>query len=106
MVTLIWQTRQDGEWQLIWCLQNQQIVHHVGSLCISTMWLFNFFVAVAAKVATPTKGEFDWHALLHHQDVLNILLIRPLSLHLPLIINIILLLLFPILLLFPLLHEV
>ena len=33
-----------GEWQLIWCLRRPQIIHDIGSLCINTIWLFNFFV--------------------------------------------------------------
>ena len=44
VITLFWQTVQVGEWQVIWCLRSHQIVHDVGSLCISTMWLSNFFL--------------------------------------------------------------
>ena len=41
---LILHTGQGWEWQVIWCLGSHQIVPDVGSLCISTMWLFNFFL--------------------------------------------------------------
>ena len=44
VVILFWQTGQGGEWQMIWCLGSHQIIHDVGSLCICTMWLFNFFL--------------------------------------------------------------
>ena len=43
MVTLFWQTGQGGEWQVIWCLGSQQIIHDVVSLCISTKLFLNFF---------------------------------------------------------------
>ena len=42
--TLIWQTRQSGEWQVIWCFGSHQVIHDVGSLCFSLMWLFNFLL--------------------------------------------------------------
>ena len=65
VVILFWQTGQGGEWQVIWCLGNQQIIHDVGSLCISAMLFLNFFLpkkknieAWAEKVATGTKGNF------------------------------------------------
>ena len=35
---------KQGRWQVIWCLRSHQIIHDVGSLCISTMWLLNFFL--------------------------------------------------------------
>ena len=35
--TLILQTGQVGEWQVIWCLGSHQIFHNVRYLCISTM---------------------------------------------------------------------
>ena len=41
---LFWQTGQGGEWQVILGLGSHQIIHDVGSLRISTMWLFNFFL--------------------------------------------------------------
>ena len=44
VVALFWQTGKVDEWQVIWCLRRPQIIHDVGSLCISTMWLFNFFL--------------------------------------------------------------
>ena len=44
VVTLFWQTGQRCQWQVIWCLRNHQIIHDVRSLCISTMWFFNFFL--------------------------------------------------------------
>ena len=91
-----------------------QIIHDIGSLCISTMWLFNFFlVEITLKQELQGKetsgkrdqGEFDHHALLHHQAVLHILLIPPHPLHL-LIIIILLLFLLLLLLLLLLLQEV
>ena len=42
--TLFWQTGQVGEWQVIWCLGSNHIIHVVGVLCISMMWLLNFFL--------------------------------------------------------------
>ena len=81
VVALFWQTGKGGEWQVIWCLRRPQIIHDVGSLCISTMWLVN---------------------LLHHQAVLHYTL-PSLPLHLLLIIIILLLLLF--ILLLPLLFK-
>ena len=41
---LFWQIWWGGRWQVIWCLGSHQIIHDVGSLCISTMWLFEFFL--------------------------------------------------------------
>ena len=90
------------------------LTHDVGSLCISMMWLLNFFLAeITLKqelqgketIGKRNQGEFGHHALFHHQAVLHILLVPPLSLHLLLIIRILLLLLL-ILLLLLLLHEV
>ena len=78
------------------------------------MSLFNLFLAertLEQKLqGKETSGkryqeEFDYHARLHHQAVLHILLIPPLPLYLLLLI-IMLLLLFLILLLFLLLQEV
>ena len=44
VVALFWQTGKGGEWQVIWCLRRPHIIHDVGSLVISTMWLFNFLL--------------------------------------------------------------
>ena len=89
--------------------QDAQIIHDVGSLCISTMRWFNFFlVKITLKQElqvkeTHSKGdrwEFNHYALLHHQAVLHNTL-PPLPRHLLLIIIIlILLLIFLLLLLF------
>ena len=107
MVALFWQTGKGGEWQVIWCLRRPQIIHDVGSLCISTMWLFNFFLVkrtlkqelqVKETSGKRDRGEFDQHDLLHHQAVLHYTL-PPLPLHLLLIIIILLLLLLILLLL-------
>ena len=107
VVALFWQTGKGDEWQVIWCLRRPQIIHDVGSLCISTMWLFNFFLVkrtlkqelqVKETSGKRDQGEFDQHALLHHQAVLHYTL-PPLPLHLLLIIIILLLLLLILLLL-------
>ena len=37
VVALFWQTGKVDEWQVIWCLRRPQIIHDVGSLCISIM---------------------------------------------------------------------
>ena len=47
-VALFWQTGKGGKWQVIWCLRRPQLIHDVGSLCISTMWSFNFFLVKRA----------------------------------------------------------
>ena len=87
--------------------QEAQIIHDVGSLCISTMWLFNFFLVkrtlkqelqVKETHGKGDRGEFNHYALLHHQAVLHYTL-PPLPLHLLLIIIILLLLLLILLLL-------
>ena len=44
VVALFWQTAKGGKWQVIWSLRRPQIIHDVVSLCIFTMWLFNFFL--------------------------------------------------------------
>ena len=44
VVALVWQTRKGGEWKVSWCLRRPQNIHDVGSLCISTMCLFNFLL--------------------------------------------------------------
>ena len=107
MVALLWQTEKGGKWQVSWCLRRPQIVHDVGSVCISTMWLFNFFLGkrtlkqelqVKETRGKRDQGEFNQHAILCHQAVLRYTL-PPLPLHLLLIIIILLLLLLLLLLL-------
>ena len=110
-VALFWQTGKGGKWQVIWCLRRLQLIHHIF-LCISSMWLFNFFLVkttlrqelqVQESSGNRNRGEFDLHALLHHRAVLHYTL-PPLPLNLLLIINILFILLTLILLL--LLKEV
>ena len=88
-------------------LQEAEIIYDVGSLCISTMWLFNFFLVkrtlkqelhVKETHGKGNRGEFNHYALLHLQAVLHYTL-PPLPLHLLLIIIILLLLLLILLLL-------
>ena len=107
MVALFWQTEKVGEWQVIWCLKRPQMIHDIGSLCISTMLLFNFFLIkrtikqvlqVKNTQGKTDRGEFNQHALLHHQALLHYILSQ-LPLFLLLIINILLLLLLILLLL-------
>ena len=53
---------------MIWCLRSQLIIH-VGSLCTSTMRFFNFFLlerTLKQSLQKWQKGNFDYHALLHH----------------------------------------
>jgi hypothetical protein len=104
VVALFWQTGKGGKWQVIWCLRRPQIIHYVGSVCILTMWLFNFFLVkrnlqqeLQVK-ETCGKGEFNQLAILHHKAVLRYIL-PPLPLHLLLIIIIFLLFLFTLLML-------
>ena len=113
VVVLFWQTGRGGQWQVSWRIRRPHIIHDLKSLCISTMWMFNFFlVKRTLKQELPEKetrgkrdqGEFNQYALLHHQAVLHYT-IPPLPLHLLLII-IILLLLPLILLLLLLFNEV
>ena len=101
VVALFWQTGQGGELQVIWCLRRPQIIHDVGSLCISTKWLFNFFLVkrtlkqelqVKETSGKKDRGEIDQHDLLHHQAVL-LYTLPLLPLHFFLIIIIFLLLL-------------
>ena len=108
VVALFWQTGKGGEWQVIWCLRRPQIIHYIGSLCISTMWLFNFFLVKRTlkqelqvkETSDKTDREgFDQHVLLHHKAVLPYTS-PPLPLHLlPIIIILLLLLLILLLLL-------
>ena len=65
MVALFWQTGQGGMWKV-----PQEAP--VGCLCISKMWLFNFFLVkrtlkqeLQGKEESVKKdqGEFDHHAL-------------------------------------------
>ena len=113
VVALFWQTGKVGEWQVIWCLKRPQMIHDIGSLCISTMLLFNFCLVkstikqelqVKETQGKTDRGEFNQHALLHHKALLHYILPQ-LLLHLLLIINILLLLLL-ILLLFLLFKEI
>ena len=113
LVALFGKIGKGGKWQVIWCLRRPQIIHNVGSLCISTIWLLNFFLVkrtlkqelqVKETSGKRDQGKFYQHALLHHQAVLHYTL-PPLPLHLLLII-IILLLLLLILLLVRLFKEV
>ena len=63
VVALFWQTGKGDEWQVIWSLRRPQIIHDVGSLCISTMWLFNFFLVKRTLKqelqAKETSGKRD-----------------------------------------------
>ena len=82
--------------------------HQLGQvtvLCIFTMWLLNFFLLEITSKPELQKWQLDreefyYHALLHHQAVLEILHITTLPLHLLLLIIIL-----PILLLLPLYQE-
>ena len=114
MVALFWQTGKGGEWQVIWCLRRPQINHDVGSLCNSTMWLFNFLLVkrtlkqklqVKETSVKKDRGELDQYALLHHQTVLHYTL-PPLPFHFLLIIITLILPLLLILLLLLLFKEV
>ena len=77
---LFWQTGKGGEVQVTWWLRRPQIIYDDGSLCIFTMWLFNFFLVKRTlkqelKVK-ETSGKRDWdefdqHALLHHHQKLK-----------------------------------
>ena len=98
VVALFWQTGKGGKWQVGWCLRRPQIIQVVGSVCISTMWLFNFFLVkrnlkqeLQVK-ETCGEREFNQLATLHHKAVLRYTL-PLLPLHLLLIIIILLLLL-------------
>ena len=65
VVALFWQTGKGGEWQVIWCLRRPQIIHDVGSLCFSTMWLFNIFLVKRTLKeelqVKETNGKKDQH---------------------------------------------
>ena len=87
LVSLFLQIGQGGKRQVMWCLRRHQIIHDVGSLCIYTMWLFNFFLAERTLMqelqgketrGKRDQGKFGHHALFHHQAVLSILPIPPL----------------------------
>ena len=107
---LFWQTGKGGKWKVIWCLRRPQIIHDVGSLCISTMWLFNFFLVkgtlkqelqVKETSGKRDQGEFYQHSLFQHQAVLHYTLsLLPLNLILIIIILLLLLLILLLLLLF------
>ena len=97
VVTLFWQTGQVGEWQVIWCLGSQQIIHDVGSLCISTMLFLNIFLLGKTLKQGLPKRQLGPRGILLScppapPTVLNILLIPPLPLHHLLIIILLLLL--------------
>jgi hypothetical protein len=80
MVALFWLTGKGGKWQVSWCLRRPQIIHDVGSVCISTKWLFNFFlVKINLKQElqvkeTCGKRESNQLAILHHKAVLRYIL--------------------------------
>ena len=44
VAALFRQTGKVGDGQVIWCLRRIQKTNDVGSLCISTMCLFNFLL--------------------------------------------------------------
>ena len=107
VVAQFWQTGNGGEWKGIWCLRRPQIIGDIGPLCISTMWLFNFFLAKRTlkqvKQVKETSGKRDQgkiyqHTLLHHRAV-RYYTLSPFPLHILLIIIILLLLLLILLLL-------
>ena len=56
VVALFWQLGKGSEWQVIWCLSRPQIIHDVGLLCISMMWLFNFFLV---NLKAGASGKVD-----------------------------------------------
>ena len=64
LVTLFWQRGKGGKWQVIWCLRRPQIIHYVGSLCISAIWLFNFFLVKRTLKqelqVQETSAKKDW----------------------------------------------
>ena len=87
--------------------QDTPKIHDFGSLFISTMWLFKFFLVkrtmkqelqVEETSGKRDQREFYQHTLLHHQTVLQYTL-SPLPIHLLLIFIILLLLLLILLLL-------
>ena len=104
VVALFWQTGKGAKWQVSWCLRRPQIIQDVGSVCISTKWLFNFFLVkrnlkqeLQVK-ETCGKRESNQLAILQHKAVLHYTL-SPLPLHLLLIIIILLLFLLNLLML-------
>ena len=44
VVARFWQTGKGGKWQMIWCLRRHKRMHAVESLCIFTVFFFNFFL--------------------------------------------------------------
>ena len=69
MVLLFWQTGKGGEEQVICCLRRPKIIHDVGSLCVSTMLLFNFFLVKRTLKqelqVKETSGKRDWGEFTH-----------------------------------------
>ena len=55
VIALFWQTGKGGKWPVIWCLRRPKIIHDVWSFCMSTMWLFNFFL-----VKEPWSRSGSW----------------------------------------------
>ena len=77
-----------GKWQVIWCLRRPQIIHDVGSLYISTMWLFNFFLVkrtlkqelqVKETSGKKDQGEFDQHGSTRPSSTIPYLLFPSIS---------------------------
>ena len=44
-------------WKVIWCLRRHKIMHDVGSLCIFTMWLLNFFLIKKKPWSRSCRGR-------------------------------------------------
>ena len=87
MAALLRQREQGGEWHLIWCLRRQHLIHDVGSLCISPMWLFNFFLLerTLKQELQGQKGPRQIKAnltIVPSSATKHNLLIPPVSLHL------------------------
>ena len=68
VVAQFWQTGKGVEWQVIWRLRRPKLIHDFGSLCISTMWLFNFLLVkrfleqelqVKETSGKRDQGKFD-----------------------------------------------
>ena len=67
VVALFWQTGKGGEWQIILCLRRHQLIHDVGSLCISPKgcWTSSWWQEPWSRscrwrrqVAKGTEGNF------------------------------------------------